>query len=202
MKARHAAIGTAVAATAIGVYLTQGSSDLTTFNGCGLNGNAKGGSVEAQENPLKNRFVVPASVDPSISFAALYGASVTANLDQSKAATIEGYVPEVKPGGIESCNCGSEVDLDTHIYVVPTAATDKHHSVIVEVTPRVRSLHPLWTQEWLKSNLEGHTVRFTGYILNDMEHKVSSFNDNPTGKANWRQTTWEIHPVTAIEIVR
>lgn len=176
--------------------------DLTTFDGCGPGGNAKPGSVEAEENPLKNRFTAPATIDSAITIDTLMTAKVGDNLDQNKGASITGFVPFVKPGAVESCNCASKVDLDTHIYVVPIGSTDKTHSVIVEITPRIRAQHPTWTQGWLKANLMGHVVRFTGYVLNDEEHKVSSFNDNPSGRANWRQTVWEIHPVTGIEIIK
>ena len=44
-------------------------------------------------------------------------------------------------------------------------------------------------------------VRISGWLFNDWEHKGQSENMNPGGAHNWRATTWEIHPITAIDVL-
>jgi hypothetical protein len=156
----------------------------------------------------------------------------TNRFPMTKAATITGYVVSAKVGGIETCNCHAEdaLNRDTHIDVVAdpqfavpkfikVTTTDKKgkkHTikkdsnqkfhVIVEVTPRVREQMKAkgidWSTATLHKTLPGHRVAFTGWLLFDTEHKPQAENTNPGGKLNWRATCNEIHPVTAISILK
>ena len=111
----------------------------------------------------------------------------------------EGYINRIRPqaGNKESTNCDATkaADTDWHIAFVENAADDEPGSIVVEVTPRVRQMHPAWTQNnlkpWIHSQLK---VRFSGWLLFDPEHK------NHLGR--FRQTLWEIHPITKIEVQR
>src|SRR5256885_788472 len=66
----------------------------------------------------------------------------TKRFDQEKAATIKGFVINVKEGGKESCNCEASKpdDIDTHIELGLAADAPETQRVIVEVTPRLRIL--------------------------------------------------------------
>lgn len=69
---------------------------------------------------------------------------------------LEGYVIDVKPGGVETCNCRTTDTLfrDTHIELTPSktdpgARKDgKYRRVIVEVTPRFRLLEAQKGVDW------------------------------------------------------
>lgn len=156
----------------------------------------------------------------------------TNRFPMTKAATITGFVVSAKIGGIETCNCHATdpVNRDTHIDVVTDArfavpklikvttkgkngkkrtvnkdSNQKFH-VIVEVTPRVRKQMKAkgvdWSTATLAKTLPGHRVSFTGWLLFDTEHKDEAENTNPGRKLNWRATCNEIHPVTAISILK
>ena len=175
------------------------------FADCGVEGDSTNPKL-IQIDILKNR-----SETPSTSLAALDWKVLlkpgddTDRLESSRAATLTGFVADVQPGGIESCNCHAK-DLphrDTHIYVAQDSEhAQKSQCVVVEVTPRFRELHPDWTSALLKKNLSGHIVTFTGWLLFDAEHKQDAVNTEPDNKNDWRATCWELHPVTGIEIVK
>lgn len=173
------------------------------FHRCGLEGKAVAARVRPL-NLLKNRSTTPRAVDAAITFERL--AAPGDDRDRwsvNQAATITGLVVEVKPGGLESVNCGAK-DLpfrDTHIGI----AVDQAHAktpVIVEVTPRWRAAEAEagvdWSTAALKRQLLGHQVTITGWLFRDDEHLQNAVNTNPHGSTLWRQTVWELHPVTAI----
>jgi hypothetical protein len=159
-------------------------------------------------NVLKNRAIAPASVDASITLERLMAPGDDRDRwSTDQAATITGLVVEVKPGGLESVNCGAKAIefRDTHIGI----AVDQAHAktpVIVEVTPRWRAgLRPLgvdWSTATLKRALLGRRVAITGWLFRDDEHLQNAVNTNPHGTTLWRQTVWELHPVTSIVVVR
>jgi hypothetical protein len=211
-NARHkvkTAITVAVAtvATAVGVFgpHLNATPNLDVFAGCGLNG-AVTTSEQARANPLKNRYSFPESkdIDTKVDLPTMLK-SVMGQLSESKAAEIEGFITEVKPGGVESCNCGATdpTNMDTHIYVNLSPTPDKKHAVIVEVTPRIRQLMSGtadWSTNTLKKLLKvGTKVRITGWLFYDKEHENASENIK-VRPHNWRGTCWELHPVTAIEM--
>lgn len=109
----------------------------------------------------------------------------------------EGYIKKLRPqaGNKESTNCNATkaADTDWHIAFVEHAVDPELSSIVTEVTPRIKIMHPAWTQKnlrpWIDSNLP---VRFSGWLLFDPEHK------NHLGR--YRQTLWEIHPITKIEV--
>jgi hypothetical protein len=197
----------ATVATAAGVFGPHlgASPNLDIYGGCGLNGVATT-SDQVKANPLKNRYSFPGStdIDSKVDLAVMLK-SVKGQLDESKAAEIEGYITEVKPGGIESCNCGATdpTFMDTHIYVNLTPKPDKKSAVIVEVTPRIRQLM-LGRADWSSHNLAnilpvGTKVRITGWLFYDEEHENAAENIK-VRPHNWRGTCWELHPVTGIEM--
>lgn len=189
---------------------TPGVGSLDVINGCPMSGKAVN-ALQIQANPLKNRYTLPtlADIDPTVTLDKMLAPTSNpgTELNENKAATIEGYILEVKAGGIESCNCGTDIPqyMDTHIYVTrtPNPPLKKKEAIIVEITPRLRALMQ-GTADWSTQTLinqypPGTKVKITGWLFYDKEHEESSENNNPGKANNWRGTCWEIHPVTSIE---
>jgi hypothetical protein len=178
-----------------------------TFHGCALIGDAKSTSVQAL-NRLKNRANVPANadVDPQVSLAAmLKPGDDRSRWNTQRAATILGFVVTAHKGGDETVNCHATdpMFMDTHINLAlsPDDSLDDTRQVIVEVAPRWRPNHPDWTTADLANSIQGHWVRFTGWLLFDAQHATQSENTAPGNPKDWRGTGWELHPVTNIEIL-
>jgi hypothetical protein len=124
----------------------------------------------------------------------------------SRAAAIEGYVVEVREGGVESTNCFSFIRRDTHIEVALRPDAPPRERVILEVTPPLRDWAKNqgmdWSHDALARELKGRRCRFEGWLLFDVNHAGESENTEPGGAANWRATAWEIHPVTNIKVLK
>ena len=109
----------------------------------------------------------------------------------------------------ETANCGdlTEQFTDTHITVAVQKTNDLTKTLIVEVTPWWRQVMAQrgvdWSTATLKQTLQGHTVKFRGWLMFDLDHVDESINTRSANAARqpWRKTAWEIHPITAIEIV-
>ncbi len=182
------------------------------FNGCAMAGSAQG-TESRKLNRLKNRYERPMPEDYT-----RYGISLQSMLERgddrkrftnSEAAEIEGYVTDVKIGGVESCNCNAEDPKyrDTHIVLVlDPKEKGAARQVIAEVTPRWREVMRKrgvdWSTDALKKTLKNKWVRIRGWMLYDWQYKDESENTNPGGKKNWRATSWEIHPVISIEVLK
>ncbi len=178
------------------------------YHSCPMAGSAKNQRA-ATLNRLKNRYLPPtdADFDTTVTLAAMVrpGNDVS-RFDEGRAAVITGYVADVKPGGIETTNCGARdlPDRDTHISLVPDPM---QHGlpVIVEVTPRWRAMMAPkgvdWSTATLRKTLLGRWVKVTGWLLFDSEHANAAENTAPGRPRNWRQTAWEIHPITSLEVV-
>jgi uncharacterized protein YgiM (DUF1202 family) len=114
---------------------------------------------------------------------------------------LEGYLVDVVEEGIESTNC--EIDThawhDWHMWMVPTpteaATRARTRAIVVEVTPRVRGRTPNWVLASVRAVARNHEkVRIAGWLMWDPDH--------PDQVGKTRGTTWEIHPVTRIEVFR
>lgn len=160
-------------------------------------------------NRQKNRETSPggAEINPAITMAALMKrGDDSGRFRVTEGAVIEGYVTDVQVGGIETCNCGARGpdDRDAHIEVVLRRG-DARRPVIVETTPRWRAKMQSrgidWSTPELHSTLIGHRVRFTGWMFWDADHADEADNTAKAGARTWRRTAWELHPVTAIEVL-
>jgi uncharacterized protein YraI len=179
------------------------------YRSCPLVGSAL--QAHRQEsNRKKNRVTRPAQadIDANVTLATLLQSDDDeTRWSDARAASIVAFVVDVKKGGEETVNCGETDSLyrDTHIDVVlDPQDRPKVVRVIVEVTPRWRAFIGTqgenWTTRALSNALEGHWVRFTGWLFWDFEHADEATHTNPNGDNLWRATAWEIHPVREIRI--
>jgi hypothetical protein len=190
------------------------AQDEITIDGqpCGMHGNAKNGEAYAL-NAYKNRYTAPAKSDFDLNatLANLLVSGDPNQFSQEKAAVVRGYVYDVKPGGVETCNCKTK-DLqfrDTHIELTPDEnKTGQENRLIVEVTPRLRALMQQKGEDWstaaLRRNIKGKWVEVAGWLTYDVEHETAAFAndpDNAIGQRNWRATVWEVHPITYLKVI-
>ena len=196
-------------ALALGYYASGSAPQELAKKECPPEGNAARPGLQAL-NKLKNRCTFPAQgdIDTSVSLKAMLQLGEDrARWNTRRAARVTGYVYDVKPGGVETCNCkAKEPDMrDTHIELLADPMHDsKVRRLVVEVTPRMRELMKKQGEDWrtkkLRDKLLGRWVTFTGWLLFDEEHDQQAENTSPGRPRNWRATAWEIHPVTKIEI--
>jgi hypothetical protein len=168
-------------------------------------------TIEKQEfNKRKNRSSEEPSITPviySIDYL-LKGTQPVHDEDSFTEGTYveinDAYLMEFKEQGAEDCNChladASKGTGDVHIYLCTLsnlATAYKKYSLVVEITPSYKTLHPNYKME-LKA-LKGKKVTVRGYLFYD-EHQGNSINycKKCNDKSLWRKTCWEIHPVTYI----
>lgn len=158
---------------------------------------------------LKNRTTTPspADIDRNVTLSALLAPGHDrSRWSSARAGVIEGYVVHVEEAGIEAANGFSMSRRDTHIEVALRLDAPPRERVILEVTPAFRDrMHQRgidWSSESLARTLTGRWVRFEGWLMFDEGHDKESENTNPGDRDNWRATAWELHPLTAITIVK
>ncbi len=157
-------------------------------------------------NLLKNRNAPPTVIDHTITLTRIMKPSEDQKFNNTEGAEIVGFVAHVKAGEAkETCNCSRADIADIHIDVV-LLAKDKDTSskyMIVEISPRFQGTGQgkLGNLKSVKAALEGHWVKFTGWMMDDVVHKSNAANSNPKGGNIWRATSWELHPVTAFKLV-
>jgi hypothetical protein len=191
----------------------------TTFSGsegsCPFNGN---GSDPVQFT-LKNRTDVPTMYNP-VTWAAIDELDFPGKTDHKYAkphrkdwkpnqlSVIEpfegipvqviGYVVAIKPqnggsGEGTNCNFNQVGDVDTHIALVGAFGSPEKESIVIEWTPRFLKAHPNWTKSKLLPLLNSNKpIRVSGWLMVDPDHA------NHLGR--YRNTLWEIHPITKLEV--
>lgn len=205
---RVATVGTLLLiATTTGLWAQHTTGD---FHGCPPEG--EGGDPALSE--LKNRDVAPESYEdmvlidlirtkPSEAIAMgkrhrdKWTAEAIASVDdlEAKGVRVEGRLIAIRTQGPESCNCGSDTDVDTHMWIatVASASAKPTRSMVVEVSPREVEGHPGWDHDvFVSLAKKGTRVRISGWITWDEEH------GSEVGKS--RGTLWEIHPIHRIEV--
>lgn len=185
-------------------------NDATILAACPMEGDAKNPKVKAL-NLLKRRMMTPstADMDSKVTLTAMFAPGDDTNrFNDTKGATIEGYVADVKVGGVESVNCHTHDPKyrDTHIELtLDPLHDDETKHVIVEITPQWREVMASkgvdWSTSTLRARLLGKWVEVTGWLLFDEEHANAAENTAPGAGHIWRATVWEIHPITGIEIL-
>jgi hypothetical protein len=159
-------------------------------------------------NRLKNRTALPSlnDMDPAVTLEAMSAPGHDrARWSHHRAGTIEGIVVRVHDAGRESANCFSGTRVDAHIELAQQLDAAPAQRVIVEVTPPIRDwasgLGRDWSTATLQRELTGRRVRIQGWLMFDDEHDREAENTNPGRPQNWRATAWELHPVTAIQVL-
>ena len=196
----------------------------TPYRGCPACGTAKD-AKHITLNVQKNRGT-KATNPQTLTVAEIRDpANNTGKFSPSKKVSVTGFVASVDPGGMpETCNCtskkpGGRTDLrDVHINIVadPSEAADQTKYVIVEFTPRWEKTFGFDDSNYdamrqlIESQIKGKRVKFSGWMLYDFIHENAAQSTRPNQpvcahfgdpNCNWRATPWEVHPVTAYEIV-
>src|SRR6185369_17245593 len=175
----------------------------TPFDGCAPEGKRKKGSLPAREaamNRMKNRDDV-GTIDHSITIQDLIKSPEQTDLDENTAVEITAFVADVIKGtSKETCNCARKDIADIHIDVVAKQKDRNNNDkyVIVEISPRFQE--QLGDLKAVKKMITGKWVKFTGWLTYDYKHRSNARNVKKKGNI-WRATAWEVHPVTAFEIV-
>ena len=187
-----------------------GNNDAEVLKSCPEGGDAHSARVRAL-NHFKRRMTAPenSDIDTSVTLTAMVApGDDVSRWSDSHAASITGYVANVKVGGVESVNCHTHDPKyrDTHIELTLSPLHDSEgRHVIVEVTPQWRlqvSADGIdWSTQTLRRSLLGRWVRITGWLFYDEEHANASTNTARPGAHVWRATAWEIHPITKIEVL-
>jgi hypothetical protein len=132
----------------------------------------------------------------------------TMRFDNGTAVSIAAYVIVVRDGGPASSNCHSQdpVDQDTVLELASDSnVPDPGHRVFAVVTPRWRAIMARQGQDWTTRGLRAkylhQAIIVTGWLLFDFEAAGRAANTTPLpGPGITRNTAWEIHPVTDIEL--
>lgn len=173
----------------------------------GISGTAKASNV-IELNKSKNRSDAPSTLDRSITLDKLLAKGDDKNRwKMGTGVEVVGYVDKITVGGVETCNCKTTDPMfrDTHLNLTldPMNSGSKK-TVIVEVTPRMRKAMAEkgtdWTTNMLRSKFLGRWIKVQGWLLFDEEHADEAENTAPGRPRNWRQTAWEVHPITSIEV--
>jgi len=113
---------------------------------------------------------------------------------EGAAVEIEGYLADYRLEIPEPPNCYARAarHRDFHIWLSGKPRDAQKHSVIVELTPRVRVHHVGWTDTRLRALRESQArVRVRGWLMLDQMH--------PELVERNRQTLWEVHPVMHLD---
>ena len=137
---------------------------------------------------------LPARRSTAYRFRSLWtsGESKALALYEGAAVMVEAYLVKVTVEMPEPTNCYSRdaANRDWHVRLGATPDAGILGSIVAEITPRFRALHPEWSKATLDSLADAHAhVRISGWTLYDQMHLISR-----------RYTPWEIHPITRIEI--
>ena len=162
-----------------------------------------------QLHRLKNRTTFPqaADFDPRVTLdAILQPGDDRDRWSTERAARIQGEVIDVEHAGTEATNCYNPCRRDIHILIATRKEAPKTEQVVAEVTPNLREWAAQqgidWSEKTLQAQLVGHWCEFEGWLYFDVNHDEEAENTNPHRPANWRATSWEIHPITKITVIR
>jgi hypothetical protein len=146
-------------------------------------------SAHAALNRLKNRASAPTVPYALATFPEFIGLPKSWPIGipiEEVGIALDGYVIKVKHSGPESCEChdARPAMRDWHIYLGPRANAALSECVIAEITR-------YWPQ--VNPPKVGQHVRVSGWAFDDVQHQH--------GAEKWRATEFEIHPVTAIQVL-
>ncbi len=157
----------------------------------------------------KNRVDTPARYEPLTftEFLALPAppeAYTTSDWDTVRAQTqrgvsLEGYIAEVIRAGDGATYGRPPGQGDFHVHLrearQPRCAPEgpRDQQIVTEVTPHFQPPRTGWSYAALLDLCQRQVrVRLSGWLLHDYQHVK--------GIGDWRASTWEIHPVTNVEV--
>jgi len=177
----------------------------TTYQGCPPTGDGGDKQLNVRKNRTDSAPWYPVSISSILALKWPKGIEMKPRSSWSAAdaaevakyegipVQIEGYLAGAKQQGPESCNCHSANDVDNHLWVVDSPNQDRTQSVVAEVTPRVRAMHPGWAFPRIQGVVDSQMkVRISGWLLMDQEH--------PDQVGKTRGTIWEVHPIIAFDV--
>lgn len=113
---------------------------------------------------------------------------------EGAAVEVEGYLAAYKLEVPEPPNCYARdaAHKDFHLWLASKPGDSKTHSIVVEITPRVRVHHAMWTDEHLAALRDSRVrLRIRGWLMLDQMH--------PERVERNRRTLWEVHPIMHID---
>lgn len=203
--------------------------DLNKVVDCGLEGAPQGSDANHAQNRMKNNFC--ATGQPvSITFNTVdklqaavdqkgipYGSGQHLPPDRAQLSSlvsvhgkligegsvvrivayiIDAHYSNVRNGESVNCKLLGEDNNDIHIMLGWTVGDDPCETVTAEMIPHFRP--DSWTADNLGA-LNGRLVRITGQLFFDGSHRPCH-NGKPANPP--RRSTWEIHPVYAIDVAK
>ncbi|MFL5733624.1 MAG: lamin tail domain-containing protein [Chloroflexia bacterium] len=175
-----------------------------TYNGCPASGDGGDPALNTLKNRIDEAPWQPSTVTGLLALTwppdverqprARWSGVATEEIARNEGAPVQvvGYLLDAKSSGPESCNCHSVKDADFHIWLADNPGKTRAESLVVEVSPRVRTYHPAWTLANLRNIINRkQPVRISGWLMFDPEH--------PDQIGKTRGTIWEIHPIMQIE---
>ncbi len=108
---------------------------------------------------------------------------------------IQGHYSNVGTGENVNCNVGKQVNNDIHTAVGAESELDECESITIEMTPHLRP--SAWTPDNL--NRIRRPVRVSGQLMFDASHGPCRGSKRASPA---RRSTWEIHPVYALDVCR
>lgn len=126
-------------------------------------------------------------------------------LGEGNVVMLSAWLMKRRQGSEESCNCQGSTKEATDIHVVLIDNSNRDNtpecqSVTAEVSPHFEP------ENWDSHALllaEAHPFRFTGQLMYDAAHRPCSGNPlKPAAMAPKRISSWEIHPVYAIDVCK
>ncbi len=182
------------------------SQDFRVIRGCPPEGLATPGTRKADLFVLKAVYKIPHASE-------LNGHSIEEFLEpgddtdrwyEGAAVEMDVFIGDVYAAEVEDCNCRKTGDdmMDTRILMYAQDSNmKKRYSMVGEVTPRIKALKKSKGLDWSTSALKqykGTWMRVRGWLLFDWMHSGNAVNTKPRGRALWRTTAWELHPLTDI----
>jgi hypothetical protein len=110
------------------------------------------------------------------------------------AVEVEGYLAGYKLEIPEPPNCFSTAPRhrDFHLWLSEHEHDRERNSVVVEITPRIRAMHPGWTEDRLAAVVNTQArLRVRGWLMLDQMH--------PENVKRNRITLWEVHPILNLD---
>lgn len=180
----------------------------STFDGCDANGSPPDGFLNERKNriddarrylPVRWRVVArlpwPATVGYRFRNLWTRGEQRAVARFEGAPVRVEGYLAGERLEIPEPPNCygRSEADRDFHLWLTEGPHGHDRDAIVVEITPRVRAMHPGWTLDRISRVVrEQWPVRVSGWLMLDQMHpELVRVN---------RVTMWEVHPIMHVEV--